>query len=80
MKDFFRRHSKYTLTISACIVAFIAVQWLAAGFIRGSGAGDKTYETAALDTMHPLVHSAMVTQARYSDRLMAMPDIVGTAV
>lgn len=73
-----RKHLYLTLSFLTLIVAFVVVSWLAGGAPFGApAAGAVTGGIASAD--HPEVRATMAVQARHTQRLMAHPEIVGTA-
>ncbi len=80
MRKFFGFPSKYAIGIFALIVVLVVIQWFPLGFIGRSGVEAKmTRGTIPFDANHPAIQALMAVQHRHSRRLMAIPEVVGTA-
>ncbi len=73
-----RKHLCLTLSFLTLIMAFVAISWLAGGATFGAPAAGAVKEGIA-SADHPEVRATMAVQARHTRRLMAHPEIVGTA-
>jgi len=69
----------YTLSFLTLILAFVVITWLAGGatFVAAGAGAAQEGLLSAKD--HPEVRATMAVQDRNTRRLMAHPDIVGTA-
>ena len=69
----------YTLSFLTLILAFVVITWLAGGATLGAAGAGAAQEGLLSAKDHPEVRATMAVQDRNTRRLMAHPDIVGTA-
>ncbi len=69
----------FTLSFLTLILAFVVIAWLAGGATFGAAGAGAAQEGIVSGKDHPEVRATMAVQDRNTRRLMAHPDIVGTA-
>jgi len=81
MKISFRQYAKYALGFLVFIAAFSLIYWVGStGFLRPGVVEAKIIqETAVFDKAHPEIRAVMAAQHRHTAKLMAIPEVVGTA-
>jgi len=81
MKISFRHYVKYAVGLLVFIAAFSLIHWVgSSGFLRPGVVEAKiTQETAVFDKAHPEIQAVMAVQDRHTAKLMAIPEVVGTA-
>lgn len=89
MRIFFRRYAKVVIGLFATIAMLSLMSWVTGSGLQGpaEAVAKMTGETAVtessipvFDSTNPHVQEAMAVKARHTPRLMALPDVVGTAV
>ncbi len=81
MKSLFGSLTKYTIGVLALIVTLVVFLWLPLGFLGRRAVEAKiSQETVPFDGNHPAIRTLMAVQHRHSRRLMAIPEVVGTAI
>ncbi len=81
MKSFSGSPSKCVIGFWALILAFVTIQGLPMGFGGPGGVEAKiSQEMVPFDGNHPVIRALMAVQHRHGRRLMAIPEVVGTAI
>jgi hypothetical protein len=87
MKNFFRRHSRYTLHISIILIVFSFVLRTGDAGLHclnaAEAAGQQEYPAqghpAVLDKSNPQIQAVIAIQNRHTPQLFTLPEVVGTA-
>jgi hypothetical protein len=81
MRKYFRRYPKYALGLFVFIFALSLINWVDNGVLhKRRGIEAKiTEETIALDKDNPQIKKVIAIQNRHTPKLMAIPEVVGTA-
>jgi hypothetical protein len=86
MRNSFRNYSKYALGLLVFMFVFSLVCWIGDSGFHNVAQAKITQETIisdeepiALDKTNPRIQAVMAVQNRHTKKLMAKPDVVGTA-
>jgi hypothetical protein len=81
MRKSFSRYPKYALGLFVFIFALSLIYWVGDGILHKQGGVEAkiTEETIAFDKDNPQIKKVIAIQNRHTPKLMAIPEVVGTA-
>lgn len=81
MRNSSLRYSKYLLGLFGVILSLSLILWIGNSVLLRPGIVEAkiTQKTIALDKANPNIRAVMAIQRRHTPKLMAMPEVVGTA-